>query len=257
MNKHKKASLIQKIFFCPQEKIVHCPCSLTSYAFNYKKYFSIDLNKENNSVLLSKKILEKEISYGNEKCSFCFKDNLKSESFLIDFSEILIVILKGYHYEKFSISNNLKLCNDKVHFYNLLCFVELYTNIVYFKDDNNNWLKFLGNNIKEKVEDIETIKPKILFYKNIKNRNNNNESNNINNLNNFSSNNVNKNNIININQNKAINNSNNNINNNLNNMSNKNINNNNNMNFMNINNMMMMKNFNNGNNNYKIKEKQF
>ena len=59
MNKHKKASLIQKIFFCPQEKIVHCPCSLTSYAFNYKKYFSIDLNKENNSVLLSKKIFER------------------------------------------------------------------------------------------------------------------------------------------------------------------------------------------------------
>ena len=47
--------------------------------------------------------------------------------------------------------------------YDLICFIELMTNIVYYKDNNNIWNKYLGNQF-EQVKNIEDIKPKILFY---------------------------------------------------------------------------------------------
>ena len=59
----------------------------------------------------------------------------------------------------------MKLSNDKNILYNLICFIEVITNILYFMNNNNVWTKYLGNNQYENVNNIENIKPKILFYK--------------------------------------------------------------------------------------------
>ena len=45
--------------------------------------------------------------------------------------------------------------------YNLKCFIEVFTNLVYIYD-NNNWIKVSGNIQYEKVDNIENIKP--VFY---------------------------------------------------------------------------------------------
>ncbi len=45
--------------------------------------------------------------------------------------------------------------------YNLKCFIEVFTNLVYIYD-NNNWIKVCANIQYEKVDNIENIKP--VFY---------------------------------------------------------------------------------------------
>ena len=197
--KYRNISNIQRLLYSIEEKKIKClECTLTSYNFDYCKYFLIDLNKENNPILLNNILLKKDINDNiKEKCSNCYKETKsKIEKFIIEFSKILIIIFEGNNYEKFTLKNNLILSNNN-NAYNLICFIEEITNIVYSKDNNNKWYKYLGYKC-ENVMSIEKINPKILFYQlNEINNMNINIANNLNYINNQNF--INNNNMLNLN----------------------------------------------------------
>ena len=60
---------------------------------------------------------------------------------------------------------NINLSDNNSILYNLICFIEVITNIVYFKDNNNVWYKYLGNNNYVKIDNLGNIRPILLFYK--------------------------------------------------------------------------------------------
>jgi hypothetical protein len=126
----------------------------------------IDLNKENNEILLKDKIFKTQKINRNDKCKFCSKKNNKivEESF-IDFPKMLIVYLEGEEINKFSLSKSNFFPNDMVKniSYSLNIFIELNTNLVYFKI-KNNWYNYTENSIFEQANYIEKKKPIILIY---------------------------------------------------------------------------------------------
>ena len=177
----KKGSIIQRLFYSIMKtKIYCCECSLTSYNFEYSTFLEIDLSQEHNPILLNNIIFKTKKCGGKKvQCSFCSKKTESNlEQFIIDYSNILIVAFTETHlkhFDKFNTLNNLVLSNGKNISYNLVCFIEVMTNVVYFKGMNNIWNKYLGNNIFKTVESIEKLKPIILFY-----RLNNNQQNKLN-----------------------------------------------------------------------------
>ena len=241
LEKRKKGSIIQRLFYSIMENKVYCyECSLTSYNFEYFKFLDIDLQNERNPILLTNVIFKtKNIENKHAQCSFCNKKtNSKLERFISDFSNILIVIFKESHlnhFDQFNLQDNLILTKDNNISYKLVSFIEVITNVVYFKGQNDIWNKYLGNNVFETVENIEKLKPIILFYKLSNesiNPNNTNKPNMIDNRNNKNNENINF-----VNQNINTNNNNNKLN-----MNNMGMNNMNNMfmNNMGINNMNKM-----------------
>ena len=218
LEEKKKGSIIQQLFYGIKETKVYClECSLTSYNFEYFKFLEINLEKENNQFLLNDYIFKTKNEVKKAYCKFCNKNtDSKLEQFINEFPKILIIAFKEqklnyYYFNKFKLSNNLTLSSNKNISYKMVCFIEVITNVVYFKE-NNIWKKYLGNNTYEKVESIENINPIILFYKLGKNENN--DFNNISNQNIMKNNNE-------INNLANINNANINTNNNKNNMQNK------------------------------------
>ena len=168
LKKNKNPSTIKKLFFLSKETITLCKeCNLNTYNFNYAKFFLIDLDKEKNNISLSDKILESEEIQSKEKCSFCtgkLTDCIKKEK-IIDYPEILIVILEGKKFNNFTLEyNNEILCNNRLNIlYNLVSFIDSGTDCVYIQE-KNNWYKCTENN-KKKIEDYWKKNPVVLFYK--------------------------------------------------------------------------------------------
>ena len=188
--KNKNSSVIQRYFFGVREIKKNClKCSLITYNFEHYKYLKINLNNEKNTIILSNEIfIENEEKI--ENCKFCSsKTNFKIEKILTNYSKILIAILEGNDFGKFSIQNNFYISINNNILYNLICFIELNSNIVYYKDNNNNWYKYLEYNNSEAVLNFNNVYPRILFYSfnNINNENihNNQNIHNINNQLNF------------------------------------------------------------------------
>ena len=166
LESNKNGSIIQKLFYIPKEIKIKCKCNKITYDYDFDKFLLIDLNKENNEILLKDKIFKTQKTNRNDKCKFCSKKNNKilEESF-IDFPKMLIVYLEGEEINKFSLSKSNFFPNDMVKniSYSLTIFIELNTNLVYFKI-KNNWYNYTENSIFEQANYIEKKKPIILIY---------------------------------------------------------------------------------------------
>ena len=183
MEKLKNKNIIQKLFFIPKEEKICCKeCGMNTFKFYYSKYILIQnpLNE-----LLSKKIFMPEIENKLDKfCNFCNGQitNLTIEKKILDFPEILIVIISLSEVNNFQIRNNLFFTNGIVS-YSLNKFIESTNNCLYCIDDKNNMIchkyKETGYRFEEE-EKTENKRPIVLFYKLINNPiNQNNISDNI------------------------------------------------------------------------------
>jgi hypothetical protein len=116
-------------------------------------------------------------------CNFCNGQitNLTIEKKILDFPEILIVIISLSEVNNFQIKNNLFFTNGIVS-YSLNKFIESTNNCLYCIDDKNNMIchkyKETGYRFEEE-EKTENKRPIVLFYKLINNPINQNISDNI------------------------------------------------------------------------------
>ena len=139
----KKGSIIQRLFYSVIETKIFCfECNVISFNFEYFKYFDIDLKKEDNpNLLLSDLIFKIKKEDKKQRCSFCNKEtDYEYEKFICEFSKILIVSFKQNdldYYNKFNLLNNIILSNNKNISYNLVCFIEAITNLIYFNGNYN------------------------------------------------------------------------------------------------------------------------
>ena len=163
---NKNGSIIQKLFYILKEKIIYCKCNKITYDYNFDKFLLIDLNKENDKILLNNKLFKIQKMNKTDECKFCSKKNNKNvEESFIDFPNILIIYLKGEKLYNFSLSKSNYYPNNFIRnvFYSLVAFIELNTNLVYFKI-KNNWYNY-NENDKLETANIEFKKPIILIYK--------------------------------------------------------------------------------------------
>ena len=144
LERHKNGSIIERYFFGVREIKKYClNCGLTTYNFVHYRFLEIDLNYEKNEIILNEKYLIKN-KESMEKCKFCSEKNkCEVEKILIEFPKNIILIFEGNDFYKFIISKNICISINNKYLYNLICFIEEYSNIVYYKD-NNNWYKYLG-----------------------------------------------------------------------------------------------------------------
>ena len=204
---NKNGSIIQKLFYILKEKIIYCKCNKITYDYNFDKFLLIDLNKENDKILLNNKLFKIQKMNKTDECKFCSKKNNKNvEESFIDFPNILIIYLKGEKLYNFSLSKSNYYPNNFIRnvFYSLVAFIELNTNLVYFKI-KNNWYNY-NENDKLETANIEFKKPIILIYKLLNNNNNNSDKNNDINSNKLFQNNINKSVKINLSSNNNMNN---------------------------------------------------
>lgn len=168
---NKNGSIVQKLFYIPQEQKIKCKCKNITYNYFFEKFLLVDLNKETNEILLKDKIFTSKKMNKKESCNFCPQNNSKEvEEFFFDFPKILIVYLKGEKIHKFSLSSNFDVKDSiKNASYSLASFIELNTNLVYFKL-RNNWYYYNENYLLDKAN-IERKKPIILVYR-LKNNDN-------------------------------------------------------------------------------------
>ena len=153
------------MFYSISELIIKCKeCSLQSFNFEYYRYLKINLDVINYDIFLNADIFAQSFEDRKEKCSLCSKRTIcKINKYIVEFAKIFIIVFQGNNYKNFSFSNNMKLSNNKNIVYNLSCFIEASTNLVYF-NNNNIWTKISGYNKYEKIDTIENKKPVILFY---------------------------------------------------------------------------------------------
>ena len=177
LQQSQNGSIFQKIFFIPQETKIFCTkCKVPSYKYEFIKFLLIKLEQEKGNISLNEKIFSMySEKYKKEKCVFCggTETICNIDKFFIGFPEILVVIIEGDNqFNKFDMKNNLCLFDKSKSniSYSLVHFIEHNTNIVYF-NENEKWNKYINNSSSEKVEFIEKITPKILFYKKNNNKN--------------------------------------------------------------------------------------
>ena len=96
-----------------------------------------------------------------EKCSFCGKNTICDiKKKLIHYPSILTVVIEEKL--KFNLINNIFIRNNNIS-YILHSFIEANTNIVYCNNENI-WYKYIDNNKIEQCNNIQNIKPIVLFY---------------------------------------------------------------------------------------------
>ena len=269
IKEHQNPSIIEKLFFIQilREKNRN---NIKTYICDNQKFLLIDLDKEEKKVKLSEKLFN--------------LNSIKIKKKILYFPKILVVLFEGKKIDNFHLKDNFIICKNRIFIYNLKSFIERETNFIFYKR-NDIWYRN-DYNREEKftnMDNINNIKPIVLFYalldQNIndnniyteENKNNMNKEKYINNqksvnekniinYNSFNGKNINNQNLNNmnpiiINKNFNMNNNFNNMNlsNNMNMANNMNFNNNMNMpNNMNFNNMFNNMNFNNMNNNMNI-----
>ena len=140
---------------------------MSFYNFYYSKFFLIELDKEKKEISLNEHLFKSEDISTEQKCNFCAgkATNFTKKEKIIDYPEILIVILDGKNFNNFKLKKNMKLsCNNAQDIlYDLISFIESDTNFVYINEDNK-WYKYFENNKKEST-DYNKKNPIILFYK--------------------------------------------------------------------------------------------
>ena len=154
--KNKNTSIINKLFFITKEDILLCnECCMSMYNFYYSNFFLIDLDKEEKEISLNDHFLKMEDISIYQKCLFCAgkTTNCTKKEKIIDYPEILIVILDGKNFNNFKLENNMELsCNNGhvIFLYDLISFIESDTNFVYIKE-SNKWYKYFENNNKNET----------------------------------------------------------------------------------------------------------
>ena len=259
---HMNENNLRKWVLIPKEDIIKCKsCSMNNYIFKYERYIYISqMPTKDLSELIFGSIQEEKLS----KCDFCNGREVRCiiESKIMDYPQVLIVVISKNVVNSFSLQNNIIFWNnEKSISYSLNHFIEDGTSSIYFIcKDKIMYCQRYENNQFLNLENIFTKKPIVLFY--YLRRNENNTHIISNNINIPQLQNVNMQNNSNININMVLNNNqgNNQINNSLNqekqyqNMNIQNINNsinNQNMNMPNISNMNILNqnmNFQNNNN---------
>ena len=116
LENNKNPSIIKKMFFITKEEILLCnECNMSMYNFYYSKFFLIDLDKEEKEISLNEHFFKPEDTSTKQNCNFCAgKATIctKKEK-IIDYPEILIVILDGKNFNNFKLENNKYiLCNN-------------------------------------------------------------------------------------------------------------------------------------------------
>jgi hypothetical protein len=107
------------------------------------------------SIFKEKEILKKEI------CKICHRESecLNYKKY-ISYPKILIIVIEENQIGKLKIKTNIKNDDEGIS-YELYCFIEENTNMVYFKNDYGLWKRFTDS--KEEV--FERKIPIVLFYK--------------------------------------------------------------------------------------------
>jgi len=168
LENNKKTSIINQLFFILKEDIIFCnEYGMNIYNFYYSNFFLIDLDKEEKEILLTDKILSPENIQIKQKFNFYSGKEIdcNKKIKIVDYPEILIVLLDGNQFNKFILENNIYiLCNNNQDIlYYLISFIESGTNNVYF-EKNNNWYKYIDQN-KIESQDYKNKNPIVLFYK--------------------------------------------------------------------------------------------
>ena len=202
MEKHKNKNIIQQLFYIPKEEKVFCKkCWMNTFDFYYSKYILIQ-NPLNEFIFQKTFQPEKEVKK-DKYCNFCNGQitNIAIERKILDFPEILIVIISPFQVNNFQIIQNLTFTNGIIS-YSLARFIESTNNCLYWINDKNTTIchkyeitRFGG------PEKIKNKKPIVLFYNLIRNFTDNKD--------------INRNLFNNLNDNLIIKNEQNNINNNL------------------------------------------
>ena len=170
MEKHKNKNIIQQLFYIPKEEKLYCKkCGVNTFQFHYSKYILIQ-NPLNEFIF--QKIFQPENEVKKDKsCNFCNGKitNIAIERKILDFPEILIVIISPFQVNNFQIIQNLTFTNGIIS-YSLTRFIESTNNCLYWINDKNTTIchkyeitRFGG------PEKIENKKPIVLFYNLIRN----------------------------------------------------------------------------------------
>ena len=223
-----KGSIIDYSIYYIEEIMYYCSVqNKCEYTFEIHPFISVKLDGLSQKYKYSDLLKPKK----NKKCKFCGikNDNCFIENKIVTLPKILIIVLDGIHEQNFQIKY---IIDHEQVLYNLKCFIDDNKNI-YFKKEGF-WYSICDEekNIEKKIDNIDGLYPRILFYNFVK-------ANNIiiNNINEYKINNIRNQNNMNYNRNLFnMNNNNNFMNNNFNNMNFNNLNNNQNFNNMNNNN---------------------
>ena len=172
MEKHNKGNLIQKLFLIPIEEKIYChKCGMSTYYFNYKKFI---LMKNPLQEMLFQKVFHpiKITSKKGKICNFCNGEETEYsiERKVIDYPEILIVIIEPNQINNYNLGLNAYITNGTNITYSLNKFIEFNTNTLYWidnKSNNKHCHKFDKNKLGER-ELFDNKKPIVLFYNLIK-----------------------------------------------------------------------------------------
>ena len=168
MEKHNKGNLIQKLFLIPIEDVIYChKCRMNIYKFNYIKYILI---KNPLQELLYQKVFHpiKIPSKKGKICNFCNGEETEYsiERKIINYPEILIVIIEPYQINNFQLGLNAYITNGNNLTYSLIKFIEFNTNVLYWVDakSNNKICYKFEKNRHVDPENLDNKKPIVLFY---------------------------------------------------------------------------------------------
>ena len=164
MELHNKGNIIQKLFLIPKEETIICKhCNFKTYKFIYEQFILI---KNPLNELLFQKIFNPEIINKTGKmCSYCSGriTEYTIESKILNFPEIIIILIEPNQVNNFSLEHNLSITNGQNILYVLKQFIEANNNSLYLIN-NNNCQKVDENNRIGNYEDIKGKKPIVLFY---------------------------------------------------------------------------------------------
>jgi hypothetical protein len=169
LEKSKNASIFKQLFSITMEEILLCDeCHMSMYNFYYSNFFLVDLDKEEKEISLNEHLFKPEDISTKQKCNFCAgkATSCTKKEKIIDYPEILIIILDGKNFNKFKLEDNMHiLCNNGQDIlYDLISFIESDTNYVYI-NENIRWYKYFENNNKSESIDYNKKNPIVLFYK--------------------------------------------------------------------------------------------
>ena len=171
---HFNGNIIQKYILIPKEEIINCKqCGMNSFVFKYERFIYINEIRNNG---LSQVIFEANKENTKKECNFCNGKETKCivENEIIEYPQVLLVIIGKNFINNFSLVNNIILNNNNGSIsYSLNHFIESETNSLYFihKAQILFCQKFENNQFFN-METVQNKKPIVLFYYLSRNYNN-------------------------------------------------------------------------------------